>query len=238
MKVAFPSATPLQTDKAISSLGSHKIVAFYTTDPIYEHEAKRMSASARRVGLEVVSTPVTGTGDWVRNASMKAQFLAEQRRIHSGPFLYVDVDAVFHRDPWPYLNTINADVAVYYEESGRLLAGTILISDTPAAQRLLDEWMERCNANPDIWDQVVLEDIIAEDAALSTPQYRIGLLPVSFCWIFDKLDNNVVEKVFIEQLQASRETKKKIKLFGRVSKALNRRRERTAEIERVLFHDQ
>lgn len=235
MSVDFPNAHKLAEVSVKDKNSAHPVIGFYTKDPIYEGEAKRMTASACRLGLEVLTTPVTGTGDWVRNASMKAQFLAEQRTVLSGPLLYVDVDAVFHRDPWSYLNSLDCDMAVYYEASGHLLAGTIFIADTQAAQELLNEWMARCNANPDIWDQVVLEEIIAEDAASLKPKFRISILPVSFCWIFDKLDNNSVDEVYIEQLQASRETKKKRKLFGRVSSNLKRRRERTAEIERILF---
>lgn len=237
MSVAFPDDSQLESCSVTDKNSLHPVIGFYTKDPVYENEAKRMSASARRLGLNVITTPLTGTGDWVRNASMKAQFLADQRQSLKGSLLYVDVDAVFHRNPWPYLNSLNADIAVYYEASGRLLAGTIYIADTPAAQILLNEWKQRCNADPTIWDQIVLEQIIAEDSLSSEPKYRVSLLPVSFCWIFDKTDNDLVEKVYIEQLQASREMKKKTKLFGRISSNLRRRRERTQEIERIIFKE-
>lgn len=237
MVVDFPTDDQIQTMVASRRAETHSIIAFYTKDRIYENEARRMVASAKRLQLDVKAVPVAGVGSWVRNASMKASFLAKQRPLHKGPLLYVDVDAVFHSNPWPYLNTIEADIAVYYEPNGRLLAGTILISDTPASQKILDEWARRCNANPDIWDQVVLEEIIAEDAMSNRPQYDVARLPVSFCWIFDKLDNDIVDEIYIEQLQASRETKKKVRLFGRVGRSLKRRRQRAADIERILFHN-
>ena len=64
-----------------------------------------------------------------------------------------------------------------------------------------------CGANPDEWDQLVLERILAEDAARAEPRYRQARLPVAYCWIFDKIDNAASAQVYIEHLQASRENK-------------------------------
>ncbi|QND54319.1 glycosyltransferase family 77 protein [Phyllobacterium sp. 628] len=195
-----------------------------------------MIASVTRLGLNVSSTPIVSTGSWVRNASLKAEFLFNERRSKRGPLLYVDVDAVFHRDPWPALAELKGDVAVYYEPSdGRLIAATILINDTPAAQQLMEAWKDRCNSNPDIWDQVVLQEIIEENAASGVLQIDVRRLSSSFCWIFDRVSNEPVETVYIEQLQASREATRKKRWFGRINKRLARRRERVEEIERILF---
>ena len=96
---------------------------------------------------------------------MKPGVLVGMRRKHRGPMLYVDVDAVFHRNPWPSLAALDCDIAAYHEPDGHLLSGTLYINDTPAAATLLDEWAAACGANPDEWDQLVLERILAEDAA-------------------------------------------------------------------------
>lgn len=191
-----------------------------------------MVASAKRLGLTVHTTAVGSAGSWVRNAALKPTFLVEARKAHRGPMLYVDVDAVFHRDPWPVLADFDCDVAVYREEGNRLISATILFGDTPAAMRLLDVWKERCDRDPDIWDQVVLEQILDEDRASGNPQYRVGALPVSFCWIFDRLSNAKSDAVFIEQLQASRQAKASERR-GR-NKMLERRQDRIAMIEAVL----
>ncbi len=235
MATRFPSNEEVKSHHIEERNKEHFVVAFHTTDPIYSNEAKRMLASAQRLELKTDITPVQSTGKWVRNASMKAEFLAKQRANHRGSLLYVDVDAVFHRNPWPQLTQLDADIAVYYEENGRLLAGTIFIADTPATQDLLNEWAKRCNANPDIWDQMVLEEILAEDMVMARPQYRVARLPVSFCWIFDKSDNLSTSEVFIEHLQASRENSYKPSLFRPMKSRLKRRRDRTAEIEKILF---
>lgn len=235
MATRFPNNEEVKSYRIDERNKENFVVAFHTTDPIYSNEAKRMLASAQRLELKTDITPVQSTGEWVRNASMKAEFLAKQRTSHRGSLLYVDVDAVFHRNPWPLLAQLDTDIAVYYEENGRLLAGTIFIADTPSAQDLLNTWAKRCNVNPDIWDQVVLEEILAEDMLRTESQYRVARLPVSFCWIFDKSDNLSSSEIFIEHLQASRENSYKPNLFRPMKSRLKRRRDRIAEIENILF---
>ncbi|WP_454852511.1 putative nucleotide-diphospho-sugar transferase [Rhizobium binxianense] len=209
-----------------------EIIAFFTPDSFYEQEAGRMVASARRLGLSVTTTPVESAGSWVRNAALKPTFLLGERREKRGPLLYVDVDAVFHRDPWPILSACACDVAVY-REHGRLISATILLHDTVAAQRLLEMWKEGCDRDPEIWDQIVLEQILDEDQVSGNPQFKVCELPVSLCWIFDHTGDGLPEVVYIEQLQASRQAMIE-KHFGRERSKLRRRRRRVAEIERIL----
>jgi hypothetical protein len=115
-----------------------------------------------------------------------------------------------------------------------LISATILINDTPTTAELLERWRQGCLANPEMWDQLVLEQIIAEDAASALPLFRVVKLPASFCWIFDRVENGAASEVFIEQLQASREAKKRKRWFGRIGKRLKRRRDRVEDIERIL----
>ncbi|CDM58088.1 hypothetical protein LPU83_2432 [Rhizobium favelukesii] len=222
---------PIDSQIIISPNAHGKIVGFYTSNTFYEHEAARMVASAKRLGLLVHTTVVDSTGSWVRNAALKPTFLLEARRAHRGPLLYVDVDAVFHRDPWPVMTTFSCDLAVYREED-RLISATILLHDTPATLRLLEVWKQRCDQDPEIWDQIVLQEILDEDRASESPQYQVGELPPSFCWIFDRLSNAKSDAVYIEQLQASRQAKAHEKR-GR-NKRLERRKERIDTIEQIL----
>ena len=48
---------------------------------------------------------------WLANTRYKTKFMIEARKLHRGPLLHVDVDAVFHGDPWPYLNGLDCDAA-------------------------------------------------------------------------------------------------------------------------------
>lgn len=231
----FPADNEIKKRDNNTGFPAGIIVAFYTQDTMYENEAKRMRASAQRLGLHVLTQPVLNAGTWVRNASLKAQFLADQRATHRGPLLYVDVDAVFHDDPWPALNLVNADIQVHYDDNGDLLSGTIWIADTIKAQQLLDEWALKCSSNPDDWDQMVLDKMIAADKLSNKNNYSVAKLPVEYCWIFDKQGNYSCKKIFIEHLQASREAKNKKNIFGFASRDLKRRRQRVLEIEEILF---
>ncbi len=189
-----------------------------------------MVASASRLGLTVQTTAIESAGSWVRNAALKPTFLLEARKKYRGPLLYVDVDAVFHRDPWPVLSDLDCDVAVY-REAGRLISATIFLQDTEATLDLLAEWKRRCDKDPEVWDQVVLQGILDDDRE-STLNYRVEELSASFCWIFDRLSNAKGSDVYIEQLQASRQANASNKR-GR-NKSLERRAERIAAIEKIL----
>lgn len=234
MAVAFPTLAELASRRRVDTGPAGTIVAFYTTNSFYEQEKERLLTSVRYLGLKIICIAVEDTGSWVRNAGLKPGVLLEQRKTVRGPLLYVDVDAVFHRDPWPELLSIRSDIAVYYEKSGHLLSGTVLINDSPSALALLETWQKGCMNAPEIWDQLVLEQIVGHDTAKIAPDYSITRLPVSFCWIFDNLENDPVEQVYIEHLQASREAKKHRRFLGRIGKRLQRRRDRIVEIERIL----
>lgn len=233
--VRFPDASELRRRAAAPAPSLGMIAGFYTRDSIYEAEKNRFMQSASLMGLPADVVAVQSTGSWVRNAALKPGVLATLRDKHRGPLLYVDVDAVFHRNPWPALLDMDCDIAAYYEPEGHLLSGTLLINDTPAAAALLAAWRDACAAAPREWDQLVLERLIEEDAARPQPRYKLARLPVSFCWIFDKTNNETCDAVFIEHLQASREAKQRKRLFSRPGKALRRRREHSLAIERILF---
>ncbi|WP_267548880.1 putative nucleotide-diphospho-sugar transferase [Rhizobium rhizogenes] len=232
--VPFPTEQDLAERKSKTSATDGPIVAFFTEGSFYEQEKERMSRSAERIGLKVQATALQSAGSWVLNAGLKPGFLLQERERLRGPLLYVDVDAVFHRNPWPELHKLDCDIAAYYEGNQRLISATILINDTPAAAQLLERWRQGCLANPEMWDQLVLEQIIAEDAASGHSLFRVVKLPASFCWIFDRVENGAVSQVFIEQLQASREATKRKRWFGRIGKRLKRRRDRVEDIERIL----
>ncbi len=236
ISIPFPKASDILRQQTAAQAPG-EIVAFYTANSFYEQEAERMVASAVRLGLCVTATAVTSAGTWVRNAALKPTFLLGERKAKRGPLLYVDVDAVFHRNPWPALAVYDGDLAVRYANDGRLISATILINDTPAACRLLEIWKERCDKDPDVWDQVVLQQILEEDQASNAPQFRVASLPIAFCWVFDRLNNEETDVVYIEQLQASRQATRRKLLFGRIRKSLKRRRERIRQIERILVEE-
>lgn len=226
----FPKFEEIQKSSGPSGI----VVGFYTRGSFYEDEAKRMEKTARRLGLVVETTAVESAGSWVRNAALKPTFLLEARERLRGPLLYVDVDAVFHRDPWPPLSDMKSDIGVFYSSDGKLISATIYLADTPEVLSLLREWKEACDKDPDVWDQVTLQNIL-EKKMLDT--LTISRLPVSFCWVFDRFKNEFTDEVYIEQLQASRQATSRRRFFRGTSKRLIRRNARIAEIEQILRED-
>lgn len=193
-----------------------------------------MAQTASRLGLAVETTAVDGAGSWVRNAALKPSFLLNARKSQRGPLLYVDVDAVFHKDPWPVLAEIDAHLGVFYSQEGNLISATIYLSDTPEVVDLLLQWKIACDNDPEIWDQVTLQEILSNT---DNAHLTVERLPVSFCWVFDRFKNGQTDEVYIEQLQASRQATSKKRLFGRRTKRLVRRDERIKEIEKILASD-
>ncbi len=216
-----------------SAAGRGTVVGFYTRDSLYEQEAARMRRSAEVLGLPVELTPMDSAGSWVRNAGLKAGFLRAARQRLRGPLVYVDVDAVFHGDPWPLLSTFDCDVAVHVTGKGELQSGTILLNDTPATATLLEDWVAATEANPDEWDQRVLHRVI--DEAVENGRLKFIRLPNTLCWITDRKDERPNGPIIIEHLQASRELKIVKTLFGRLPGKVKRRRNRVSEIENKLW---
>lgn len=241
-KVVVPLARVVTDEMKASADDAVTVVAYHTDDEFYTHEAKRMCASAERLGIRVKTTTISSQGGWEANTSFKAAYLLRERDVVSGPMLYVDVDAVFHVSPLKYLVSLDCDIAVYYDlGDGHLVSATLFFQDTEAARHLLAEWNRQCIAHPEIWDQEVLQSVIADDQASDNPRYKVFHLPVGFCWIFDREDNLRAPKqqVYIEQLQAARVVHENLrtsgKLFSIRKSKVQRRMDRIREIEDVLF---
>jgi hypothetical protein len=242
-RVVVPFPEVISDDMKATSLDKVTVVGYHTDDVFYTNEARRMMVSANRLGIDVKITVIPNKGGWEANTSFKAAYLQQERDLVSGPMLYVDVDAVFHRSPLKFLSRLDCDIAVYYDlGDGHLVSATLFLQDTVAVRDLLAEWNRQCKAHPEIWDQQVLQSIIEKDQIAAQPRYKVYQLPVGFCWIFDREDNLRArqQKVYIEQLQAGRIVSEELRSKGkwltiRKSK-VQRRIDRINEIELILFH--
>jgi hypothetical protein len=164
-----------------------------------------MRASVERLGLPIEVTTVRSVSrlrskqaTWVRNCARKPSFLVDRRQALRGPLLYLDVDAVVHRDPWPLLAGFDADIGAYFPHDGWLHGATLALPDTSACLALLREWRDRCDADPTAWDQRVLQTIV------ESGRWRFQNLPHLLCAKTGEVANPVVE-----QLNASRDARRK-----------------------------
>jgi hypothetical protein len=177
------------------------IVGFYTAGTRYEDEAARMAQSISLLELPKHLEEIPPEGSWLAAVRRKPAVLLDLRRRLRGPLLYVDVDAVVHTDPWPYLRGYQGDVAVAGHKAQAIISGTILLADTPGAILFLEHWIAAQDKDPTAWDQHALQQVVLADGP---HPWRIQYLPPEMCRVFDRRYNPPVEAV-IEHLQASRE---------------------------------
>jgi hypothetical protein len=183
------------------------IIAFHTPDALYTAEARRFQASVDRLGLRLDLKVVPSRGEWTANCALKPSIIADARRRLRGPLLYVDVDAVIHHDPWPYLAQYDGDAACHVTRDGEFLSGTLWVNDTEGARELLRRWRDRCETFPEVWDQKSLEAVVLEDERKSNSSIMFQRLPPNFSHIFDRKYGYFYGDVVIEHLQASRENR-------------------------------
>lgn len=182
------------------------IVAFHTNDPLYRGEARRMKASADRLGLAVDLEEVASSS-WLEIVRSKVRFLIAKRRDLQGPLLYVDVDAIFHADPWLSLDGANADVSFALLLDNKARSGTVYLADTQGARNFLEDWQGRLHKAPEVWDQHPLTEIAQDSVTGKDIGYCWRNLPPGLCYIFDRAEKTAGIGVLpvIEHLQASRE---------------------------------
>jgi hypothetical protein len=208
------------------------IVGYYTRGTRYEREASRMLSSLANLGLPVALSAVEDTGNWLGNVRRKPHFLAARRRELTGPLLYLDVDAVVHKDPWPYLRGYAGDCAIAGHHATNFISGTILINDTDGARAFLDRWCTDQDTKPEAWDQHSLHDVVMENLQSATPAFSVNFLPPEMCRVFDRTYSPPVTPI-IEHLQASRETSAASGDENALT-LLRRRRARISEIDTAL----
>jgi hypothetical protein len=179
-------------------------VCFYTTGTAYEQEAAELVASCDAVGLGCVTRGLEPRGSWERNCALKAGFVRSMRAELRGPLLWVDADARLARFPTELL-TLNADFAMHLLDGWRGFSATVYFDDTPEAARLIERWHERCEAEPDIWDQIHL-DLAWEDTAREH-DLTTAWLDERFAKIFDRPAN--IDPVIVHT-QASRRHKQDV----------------------------
>lgn len=234
--VAFgyePKSTLTKTRAPKTSRGT--IIAFHTPDEVYRTEAARLKSTLDALGLDYKFFEVKPEKNWVRTTLLKPSWILKAREELSGPLLYVDVDALVHRDPWPYLSGQTGDAAAFVFQNGEFASGTIWINDTTGARTLLTSWLEQSQNRRDSdageltntgenGDQGVLREVVVAEEQ-SSGRFQFSRLPTNMTYIFDRVGwYFTYGPVVIEHLQASRESTQH-------EKRLARRRARLAELE-------
>lgn len=182
------------------------VVSFYTPDTAYEDLAYTLRGSCERFGIAHRIEPRAARGSWERNCAIKAEFVRAMRSELAGPLLWVDADAAVNA-PLTDLDRLDADFAIHLLDGWRALSGTIYFGDTDASRELLNRWCARCEAEPEIWDQIHL-DLAWEDVARSS-DLRTAWLDERFVKIFDRAPDPDRPPVIVHS-QASRNHKHEV----------------------------
>lgn len=187
------------------------VCAFYTKETFYEDEAKGLIKTADQFGLKHDVRGYQSRGTWVKNASIKPEFIYTMLLEHpEEDILYVDIDARFRQYPSLYDN-FDGDIGVHYlvnqrYKNGReLLSGTIFLKNNEAIRDLVRTWIDQQKAQHFAWDQRVLEEVIENHAE------KIGIkvinTPPQYTLIFDSMRK--YGQPVIEHMQASRRARKR-----------------------------
>ena len=180
------------------------LFGFHTDDNLYTKHAKILECSAQKIGINVHFKSLPQDG-WQKIIALKPSFIAEFHRELKEPVLYIDVDAIILEDIKPYFESITEDIGVHFINGNRLLSGTMFINNTPNAYLLMAEWEKRMQAEPDEWDQIILQKLILE--WVEAKRVTLRNLPPEYTFIFDtsrKAYGDSVQPI-IEHLQASRD---------------------------------
>jgi len=169
------------------------VIAYYTVDTPYEHEAETLKLSLETVGYSYDIRGVPNQGSWQKNTQLKAQFGQHMLDEYDGkPLLYLDVDAIMVTAP-VLLDNLTADIAAAHfakkkgAGGGELLSGTVLFGNTPKCRRIVRKWLYLNAQYPETlpngkaaWDQRTLKMAIAmvEDAVFVE-------LPQAYTWIVE-----------------------------------------------------
>lgn len=179
-------------------------ISFYTRDTAYEPLAERLRGTLDAHGLDHRLVGIDSLGLWERNCAFKARFVRDMWRELGRPVVWLDADATVEADP-VLLRRCGADFAVCKYDGWEFGSGTLFFNATPAAGRLLDRWVLRCDADPLLWDQMHLDAAWADIA--SQEPLITQWLPASYLHIFDQ---QPAEAPVITHWQASRDNKAKV----------------------------
>lgn len=186
--------------------------AFYTDTGSYAEEAEILRASLDAVGMDHDIHEAPDEGDWHANTAQKPLFIAKMREVHSGPLLYIDVDAFVHENCADYFDRLGREGydfgAHWYAgppkgddrsrccgcldgggctREHRLLSGTLFFGDTDGARRILETWI----AGNAFWRQRGVMDGGGQKQLWWTvtrmsESIKVKRLPGRFTWAFDR----------------------------------------------------
>lgn len=181
-------------------------VNFYTPGRGYEDHAKRLVESLDRLGAVLDQETIEYPGSWMKAQALKPGFLKRKLEEHfPHPIVWVDADAIVRQKPDLFFQWADEqsgpDIGVHYKDGEECLGGTVWLNQSDRTRKLLAQWVELQHANPEEWDQRLLEQLLNDDSS-----FKVERLPPTYCQIFDSMKAAGVP--VIEHFQHSRLARK------------------------------
>jgi hypothetical protein len=176
--------------------------AYYTEKTPYEEEIRHLEKSLDKFNMPRDLVGISSKGNWQANTQYKPYFI-KQMLIRHFPkdILYLDADARIQQYP-SLFDAVDFDIGVAFREKIELLGGTIYLANNAKVYTLVNHWIEGCFMRPDIWEQRVLQHVLALKKDL---HIQVKVLPETYCQIFDLMKE--CGDPVIEHFQASRRFK-------------------------------
>jgi len=158
-------------------------------------------------------------GDWGLNTSYKAEFIEQMLKKHKEDVIFLDSDAVIEKNPELFDKIPEKyDLACHYldwylhwrntkgQKKRELLSGTMMFRYNPKVLKLTEVYKKFCKKNPKIWEQRILQQLLAQPNNL-----KIYNLPASYCAVINhkKEIPSYIGTPVIVHYQASRQYKNK-----------------------------
>jgi hypothetical protein len=165
----------------MSKMAKPIYIGYYTPD--YEPEMKKLVATLEQFKLEYDITPIQKVGSWVRNCSYKPKAIIDHMvKYPNRVLVYVDCDARIKKHPVLFETITGADIGAHYLGGHELISATLYFAPTDTTKVLMSTWDMMCRQKPDVWDQKVLQHVLA---VMPINGLRSMQLPCEYCWIED-----------------------------------------------------
>jgi hypothetical protein len=142
--------------------------------------------------------------DWLMYVDADARFCGpEMRKLHWRPVM----ERISIRTSTPFL--MAGHIFSHPRKGLELLSGTLLLRRCPETIAIVEAWERSCQANPAVWDQKHLENVIQNAGPV-----KFLNLPPEWCWIDGGRQPDLSEQSygkrepFIQHTQASRRHKR------------------------------
>lgn len=140
------------------------IVTFYTPTWKYKDYAMKMKEKSEELGLHFHGKEYKGTGDWLKNTTIKPKFIYESLCTLKRPILWIDADGSLYGLPEEVNNNCGYDFAARKKQGvptnrdGRIWhVGTMYFNYSEASLRFVEEWVKRLDAGFDGSDELCLD---------------------------------------------------------------------------------